>query len=139
MPPPFKVSVVTPTGVLFEGDAEMVIAVGALGEFGVLADHVNFVTSLAPCVLEIRTSAGEPQRWIISGGIAEVKDGEMTVLANDTQLPSQVDLESAQAAEREADHKLATMSTYDPDYGDIDEALKLARVRIRVASAPQAQ
>jgi F-type H+-transporting ATPase subunit epsilon len=125
----FKVSLVTPTGVLFEGDAEMVIAAGPLGEFGVLADHVNFVTSLVPCLLEIRKSGGEAERWIISGGIAEVKDGEMTVLANDTQAPSQV----------EADQKIATMSTFDPDYGDVDEALMLARVRIRVASGPQAQ
>jgi F-type H+-transporting ATPase subunit epsilon len=139
MAPTFKVSLVTPTGVVFEGDAEMVIAWGPLGEFGVLADHVNLVTSLVPCVLEIRTGDGDPQRWIISGGIAEVKDGVMTVLANDTQSPSEVDLASAQAAEREADRKLATMSTFDPDYGDLEESLKLARVRIRMASGPQPQ
>jgi F-type H+-transporting ATPase subunit epsilon len=138
MAPTFKVSLVTPTGVVFEGEAEMVIAAGALGEFGVMADHVNFVTSLFPCLLEVRTSAGEPQRWIISGGIAEVKDGEMTVLANDTQSPTQVNLEAAQAAESEADQKIAGLSTFDPEYGDVDEALKLARVRIRVASGPQA-
>jgi F-type H+-transporting ATPase subunit epsilon len=135
----FKVSLVTPTGVVFEGEAEMVVAAGPLGEFGVLADHVNLVTSLVPCLLEIRKSGGDAERWIISGGIAEVKDGEMTVLANDTQAPAQVDLEAAQAAEREADQKIATLSTYDPEFGDVDEALKLARVRIRVASGPQAQ
>ena len=139
MAPTFPVRLVTPTGVLFEGEAEMVIAVGPLGQFGVMADHINFVTSLVPCLLEIRGSGGDAERWVISGGIAEVKDGVMTVLANDTQAPSQVDLEAALLAEREADRKIATMSSYDPAYGDVDEALQLARVRIRVASGPQAQ
>jgi F-type H+-transporting ATPase subunit epsilon len=137
MAPTFKVSLVTPTGVVFEGEAEMVIAAGPLGEFGVLADHVNFVTSLVPCLLEIRKSGGDAERWVISGGIAEVKDGVMTVLANDTQAPAQVDLVTAQAEEREADRKIATLSSYDPAYADVDEALQLARVRIRVASGPQ--
>jgi F0F1-type ATP synthase epsilon subunit len=39
--PPFSVSVVTPEGTAFEGDAEMVIVPGAAGEIGVLARHAR--------------------------------------------------------------------------------------------------
>ena len=44
----FQFKLVTPTGVLFDGAVEQVTAVGALGEFGVLPLHINFITSLVP-------------------------------------------------------------------------------------------
>ena len=46
----FPFTLVTPTGVVAEGQAEQVTAIGPLGEFGVLADHINFITSLVPGV-----------------------------------------------------------------------------------------
>jgi F-type H+-transporting ATPase subunit epsilon len=135
----FAIKLVTPTGIVFEGQAEMVTAVGPLGEFGVLPNHINFVSSLVPSLLEIRTSESEVGRWVISGGLAEVKDGAMTILANDAETPSEIDLAAAQAEEQQADRKIATMSAYEPDYGEIDEALQLARARIRaVSSGPAA-
>ena len=47
----FAFKFVTPTGVLFDGQAEQVNAVNPLGEFGILADHTNYITSLVPGLL----------------------------------------------------------------------------------------
>ena len=55
----FAFKLVTPTGVLFDGQAEQVNAVNPLGEFGVLADHTNYITSLVPGLLTIRTAEGQ--------------------------------------------------------------------------------
>ena len=54
----FAFKLVTPTGVLFDGQVEQVTAVNPLGEFGVLADHINYITSLVPGLLTIRTADG---------------------------------------------------------------------------------
>ena len=42
----FSVSIVTPTGAAFEGDAELLIVPGAAGEIGVLARHAPLVAML---------------------------------------------------------------------------------------------
>jgi len=96
----FQVRIVTPTGIVFEGEVEQVTAVGPLGEFGVLAEHINFITSLVPGVLEARLPSGESKHWIVSGGLAEVKDGVMTVLASSAELPERVDASAAATASR---------------------------------------
>ena len=44
--PPFEVSVVTPDGPAFEGEAHMLIVPGAAGEIGVLARHAPLVATL---------------------------------------------------------------------------------------------
>jgi F-type H+-transporting ATPase subunit epsilon len=122
---PFRL--ITPTGIVFEGDAEQVSAVGPLGEFGVLAEHINFITSLVPGVLEARLPGGESKYWIVSGGLAEVKDGVMTVLASSAESPDSVDATSAAEQVKEADEKFSNLSFYDPDYAPTQEALQLAR------------
>jgi len=75
----FQFKLITPTGVVFEGSVEEVSAIGPLGQFGVLAEHINFITSLVPGVLEARLAEGSTMRWVVSGGLAEVKDGVLTV------------------------------------------------------------
>ncbi len=135
----FKVKLVTPTGVVFEGEARQVVAVGPLGEFGVLAEHINFITSLLPGVLRIERPDGPVESWVISGGLTEVKDGAMTVLANSAQTPDSIDRGQAAAEEREADQKISAMSFYDPEYPAAEEALLLARARSQAASATAAR
>jgi len=130
----FQVRIVTPTGVVFEGEVEQVSAVGPLGEFGVLAEHINFITSLVPGILEARLAGGESKHWIVSGGLAEVKDGVMTVLASSAELPENVDASAAAAEVKQADEKFSSLSFYDPNYGPAQDALLLARARSSAAS-----
>ena len=130
----FPFTLVTPTGVVAEGQAEQVSAVGPLGEFGVLADHINFITSLVPGVLEARLPDGASKHWVVSGGLAEVKEGVMTVLASSAESPESLDAASAAAQERDADEKFSNLSFYDPDYAAAQEALMLARARVEAAA-----
>ena len=98
----FPVKVVTPTGVVFEGRARQVTATGPRGEFGVLPDHINFITSLTPGLLKIEKEDGTVEAWVISGGLTEVKDGAMTVLASDAQTPVSINRAQAEDEERAA-------------------------------------
>ena len=130
----FPFTLVTPIGVVFEGDAEEVSAIGPLGEFGVLPDHINFITSLVPGVLEARLPDGVAMHWVVSGGLAEVKDGVMTVLASSAESPESIDATTAAAQAQQADEKFSNLSFYDPEYAPAQEALMLARARIEAAA-----
>ena len=129
----FQFRLVTPTGVVFEGEALQVSAAGPLGEFGVLADHINFITSLVPGMLEARLPDGSAIHWVVSGGLAEVKDGVMTALASSAESPESVDRAAATVQVQDADAKFSNLSFYDPEYAPAQEALMLARARVVAA------
>jgi F-type H+-transporting ATPase subunit epsilon len=130
----FPFRLVTPTGVVFDSNVEEVTAVGPLGEFGVLAEHINFITSLVPGILEAQLPGGAVARWVVSGGLAEVKDGVMTVLANGAEAPDNVDPAAAQAEAQAAEQKFSATSFFDPAYPTVNEALQLARARVEAAN-----
>ena len=130
----FPLKLVTPTGVVFEGQARQVTAVGPLGEFGVLADHINFITSLMPGLLRITKTDGALETWVVSGGLTEVKDGAMTVLASGAQKPESINRAQAENEEREAVQKMDEISFYDTGYAAAEEALQLARARVQATT-----
>jgi|ERR1700722_4245044 F-type H+-transporting ATPase subunit epsilon len=130
----FPFRLVTPTGIVFEGDALEVSAIGPLGEFGVLPEHINFITSLVPGVLEAKLPDGTAMHWVVSGGLAEVKDSVMTVLASSAESPETVDASAASAEVQQADEKFSNLSFYDPNYQAAHEALQLARARVEAAN-----
>lgn len=129
----FPLRVLTPIGIVFDGETAEVTAVGPLGQFGVLPEHINFITSLMPGILEIRRTREEPLRYVVAGGLAEVRDGAMTVLADSTEDPESID--STEAGERlaAAEARIAEMSFYAAEFEDMRCELMLARARQSVA------
>ncbi|MGH7915301.1 MAG: FoF1 ATP synthase subunit delta/epsilon [Candidatus Binataceae bacterium] len=130
----FAFKLVTPTGVLFDGQAEQVNAVNPLGEFGVLADHTNYITSLVPGLLTFRTAEGQTIEYLVTGGLVEVKDGVMTALAQSAEPPERV-APADEAELRDAEERLSQMSTYNPDYDEEKQSVMVLRVRRDVADS----
>lgn len=130
----FAFKLVTPTGVLFDGQAEQVNAINPLGEFGVLADHVNYITSLMPGLLTFRTAEGQTVEYLVTGGLVEVKDGVMTALAQDAEPLDQV-VPADEVELREAEEKLSQMNVIDPRYEEMRHTVLLLRARRDIAEA----
>jgi len=130
----FPFRLVTPTGIVFEGDAAEVSAIGPLGEFGILPEHINFITSLVPGILEARLPDGTAMHWVVSGGLAEVKDSVLTVLASSAESPERIDKAAADAEVQQADEVFSNTSFYDPSYAAAQDALKLAQARVEAAA-----
>jgi F-type H+-transporting ATPase subunit epsilon len=124
----FAFKLVTPTGVLFDGQAEQVNAVNPLGEFGVLADHVNYITSLVPGLLTIRTAEGQTLAYLVTGGLVEVKDGVMTALAQSAEPPEQV-VPTGETELRQAEEWLSQMSMFDSNYDEEKQSVMVLRAR----------
>jgi F-type H+-transporting ATPase subunit epsilon len=84
----FPVEIVTPLGVVFEGEAEHVRAPGALGSFGVLANHTPFITPMTEGQIIVRSTEGE-KTYLTSGGLADVSGGKVLILAEDARDPNE--------------------------------------------------
>ena len=134
----FTFRLIAPTGIASEGPVEQVIAVGALGEFGVLANHVNYITSIMPCVVTLRLGDGSVTEYLVTGGLAEVRNGAMTMLADEAMPVAAVDPVAAAPEVEAAEAKLAQTSFYDPGYAEAEQALKLARTRADIANLRRA-
>jgi F-type H+-transporting ATPase subunit epsilon len=73
---------VTPEQLVRSEDVHMVVVPGTEGEFGVLAGHAPYMSTLRDGELAIyRTAGAAPERIPVSGGFAEVSDRGLTVLA----------------------------------------------------------
>jgi F-type H+-transporting ATPase subunit epsilon len=81
---------VSPEKLMFSGEVEQVDVPGAEGDFGVLAGHAPFVTTLRPGILTVH-AAGGAQRIVVLGGFAEVSAEGLTVLADVAEAVEDVD------------------------------------------------
>lgn len=73
---------VSPERLLNSAEVEMVVVPGEDGDFGVLAGHAPFMSTIRPGVIEIYAETGAaPERVFIEGGFAEVSDTGLTILA----------------------------------------------------------
>ena len=73
---------VTPERLVRADEVHMVVVPGVEGEFGVMAGHAPFMTTLKDGELKVfKTAGGQPETITVSGGFAEVGDKGLTVLA----------------------------------------------------------
>ncbi|HTY56478.1 MAG TPA: ATP synthase F1 subunit epsilon [Candidatus Binataceae bacterium] len=128
---PFKL--VTPIGIAFEDEVESVTAMNPLGEFGVLAEHINYITSLVPCVLTVKLPGSQYRFFVVPDGLAEVKDGIMTVLASEAIAAELVERDDAAGEVAAAEERIGHMSFYEVEYEGAERKLQLARARVRAA------
>lgn len=97
-----RLLLVTPERTLLDEEVDEVRAPGTVGEFGVLPNHITFLSSLQAGRLEY-TRSNQSTRLALSGGFAEVVDNVMTVLADSAELADEIDLEAARTALGEAE------------------------------------
>src|SRR6202000_2906863 len=77
----FHFDLVSPEKMAFSGEVDQVDVPGAEGDFGVLAGHAPVVASIRPGILTVITG-GSKRKIIVLGGLAEVSDKGLTVLAD---------------------------------------------------------
>ena len=77
----FHFDLVSPEKLAFSGAVDQVDVPGVEGDFGVLAGHAPVVAAIRPGILTV-TSGGTKQKIIVLGGLAEVSDKGLTVLAD---------------------------------------------------------
>jgi F-type H+-transporting ATPase subunit epsilon len=97
----FDLSVVTPEGPVFEGEAQMLIVPGAAGEIGVLARHAPLVAMLKAGEIRVR-SGGSWQSFAAGPGYFKVQQDRAIVLVDDAVRAEDIDVEDARREVEEA-------------------------------------
>ncbi|HEX9661112.1 MAG TPA: F0F1 ATP synthase subunit epsilon [Candidatus Binatia bacterium] len=128
-----RLRVVTPSRMLLDEDVDEVTAPGELGEFGVLPNHISFLTTLVPGELSYK-QASSKKTLAVGGGYAEVLDNVMTVLAPAAEFADEIDSARAQRAKERAEKLMAELNREEKDWEMAEAALKRALVRLQVAS-----
>ena len=123
--------VVTPGASVVSEEAQIVMAPGSEGEFGVLKGHTTFLSSLKVGTLRYKDSAGKERLLFINGGFAEVLPNKVTVLAESAERRSQIEIERAKAAKTRAEKRLAERSA-DIDIIRAEAALRRAIHRLSI-------
>jgi len=128
-----KIEVVTPEKQVVNELAQIVMAPGSMGEFGVLAGHTPFMTSLNTGAIHYRDEKGKDRYVFVSGGFAEALPDKVTVLAESAERTEDIDLDRAKGALERAESRLADRAREDIDFTRARAALERALVRIRLA------
>jgi len=129
----FQLRVVTPKEQLLDEQVREVTAPGTVGEFGVLPDHITFLTSLESGPIRYRTDQGV-RTLAVRGGFAEVANNVMTVLADDAAFAEGIDAAAARRDLETAEAELQRLSPLDEGYAAAEASRVWAVARITASS-----
>jgi F-type H+-transporting ATPase subunit epsilon len=124
--------IVTPERLAYSDEVDAVVLPGSEGEMGVLPHHAPLVSTLGVGELRIR-KGGSEESFAIVGGFLQVRPDKVVVMAETADMASEIDLEKAQEARREAERALETGYSEGADLSAARAALQQALLRIRVA------
>jgi F-type H+-transporting ATPase subunit epsilon len=102
----FHFDLVSPEKLTFSGEVDQVDIPGTEGDFGVLAGHAPIVAAVRPGILTIITGSTK-QKIIVLGGLAEMSESGLTVLANVATTVEELDKAKFEATIGEMQEKLA--------------------------------
>lgn len=100
-----KFEVVTPDQLILSEDVDYVGVPGVQGQFGVLSNHIPFLSALAIGSLYYRKD-GQVKYLFVSGGFAEVSPDSLTILAESAEKAEDIDLTRAQKAKERAEERV---------------------------------
>jgi len=135
--PLFSVSVVTPEGAAFEGDAEMLIVPGAVGEIGVLARHAPLVAMLNAGSTRVHLGDGEIHEFATGPGFFQVLEDRAIALVDDAVSAEAIDADRAERQLEEAQAELAKVEAGDStaDRWQLEQRIRHAENQLRVSGA----
>ena len=128
-----RLEVVTPEKQVVNELAQIVMAPGSMGEFGVLSGHTPFMTSLNTGAIHYRDENGKDQYVFVSGGFAEALPDKLTVLAESAEKTDDIDLDRARSAQQRAEQRLQDRAKENIDFVRAKAALERSLVRIKMA------
>lgn len=116
-------SLVSPARELFSGEVDHVVAPGSDGEFGVLANHAPFMSTLKNGVVRVLYGETVSMRLFVRGGFADVTPNGLTILAEEAVDLATID---ADALEKDIDdlrHKLMAEGADSPHHLALEEQI----------------
>lgn len=129
-----RLEVVTPSGAVVSEDVDIVNAPGYGGDFGVLANHAPFLSTIRIGLLSYEQGK-KRENLMISGGFCEVSNNKITFLVESAEMGRQIDVDRALRAKERAEKRLAKAAQHDDliNRTRAEAALQRALARMKVA------
>ncbi len=127
--------VVTPTGAVVNEDVDIVNAPGYGGDFGVLANHAPFLSTIKIGILSYETGK-KREHLMISGGFCEVSNNKITFLVESAEFGRQIDVDRAMEAKERAEKRLAQAASHDESINIMraEAALQRSLARLKASN-----
>lgn len=130
---PFHLKIVSPDGLLFDGQAEELIVRTTNGDVAILARHINYVAALG-MGRAVVVADGKRRTAACIGGMLSVVDGEVTLVPTTFEWADKIDLNRAEASLQRANQVLHDQNASDTEIKLAEARLHRALVRKNVAS-----
>lgn len=128
----YKLKIVTPEKIFFDGETEQITIRTTEGDIGILANHIKYVCNIVAGPLKVKQENGEYREAALSEGILKVSEEGVTVLVSTAEWADEIDLERAEKAKQKAEDILSDKSRID-DFDRAEIKLKRALVRINIS------
>jgi F-type H+-transporting ATPase subunit epsilon len=125
--------VVTPERQVVSTEVDIVVLPGVEGQFGVLVNHIPFLSALEIGEMYFR-KGGQVDFIFVGGGFAEVTGDKVTVLVDSAERGKEIDVERAKRAKERAEKRLAAGRTAELDWVRAEAALRRSIARMKVAT-----
>ncbi len=133
----FSVSLVTPDGAAFEGEAVMLIVPGADGEIGVLARHAPLIATLKAGSTRVHLGEGDErvQEYATGPGFFKVEEDRAIALVDDAVRANEIDVERArrQLEESQAELERIERGESEADRWQIEQRIRHAENQLQTA------
>lgn len=127
--------VLTPEGPVFEGEVEQLSTRTAVGEIGVLANHVPVLARLRPTELRLHLPEGETKRWAQAEGWLQVFANNATVLVGEAIPPDELDQAALRSRVEDAEKRLQDSEEGSGAHRQAEKDRDRAEAFLRVAGA----
>ena len=126
----FRLRIITPERVFYEGEVDMVEFNTTEGQIGVLPGHIPLTVIIKPGILNIYQAEGQKEA-ALHAGFVEILPEQITILAEIIEWPEEIDAARAEAAMHRAEERLRSR-TPETDVMRAETALLRAMARIQV-------
>lgn len=121
---PFKLQIITPDGVFFDGETDNLILRTTVGDKGILAHHEPYVAALPIGKFKVKLD-GKYRYGAVASGIVKVSKDKTVVLAQSCEWADEIDLERAEKAKKVAEERLSSPAS--------DQELMVAEYKLKRA------
>ena len=129
----FPLKIVTPDGLIFDGQADKLIVRTTTGDMAVLARHINCVCPLGMGQAMVEAN-GQRRTAACIGGLLSVVDGEVTLVPTTFEWSDEIDADRAERSQKRAESMLGQKDASDTDIQLAEARLKRALIRKNVAT-----
>lgn len=129
---PFKLEIITPEKIFFDGETEHLIARTSEGDVGILHGHTPYVSNLVSGPVKIKMSDGNFRIAAVSGGVIKASPDKTVILANAVEWADEIDIERAKRSAEDAKRRIKENKS-QREFDLAEQKLKRALNRISVA------